>query len=516
MVKLSRTESGIPPANRPYLTILGDLFAMFVENRAMKWVLVVAVSALAGFFLGNLSPFSVRSLSPFVTSTMNPVDQVSFADIVQRVNPSVVSVVSTKIVDLNQVDEDMEPWYPLRPEDESGKRKSLGYGSGFILESRGLIVTNQHVIDDSRQIVVRLSDGSEYPADLIGADSETDLALMKIRPKRRLEAARLGNSDELRVGDWVMAVGNPYNYEHSVTVGVVSAKDRKIDENPFERYIQTDAAINFGNSGGPLFNARGEVVAITTAISTKGRSIGFAIPMNFAKEIVGQLAGNGRVVRGFLGLTPEQITENHAKVLQLASTKGVLVAEVSMQSAAQQAGIQRYDVITEIAGRPIVDKDDFRRKVAQAKPGEEVVLKGIRNGQPVEFQAEIRERPFAPHTEVRPEPEVPTKQPESRMGRAGISVQELTDQHRRMYRAQGSGVIIVEVDPISPAADAGLSVGDVILEINRHPIRSLLEYQKLIAGFRANDALMLLVGNSRSSRSRTRIVTLKLEEARLR
>ena len=488
---------------------------MFVENRAMKWVLVVAVSAVAGFFLGNLSPFSVRSLSPFV-STMNSVDQVSFADIVQRVNPSVVSVVSTKIVDLNQVDEDMEPWYPLRPEDESGKRKSLGYGSGFILESRGLIVTNQHVIDDSRQIVVRLSDGSEYPADLIGADNETDLALMKIRPKRRLEAARLGNSDELRVGDWVMAVGNPYNYEHSVTVGVVSAKDRRIDENPFERYIQTDAAINFGNSGGPLFNARGEVVAITTAISTKGRSIGFAIPMNFAKEIVGQLAGNGRVVRGFLGLTPEQITENHAKVLQLASTKGVLVAEVSMQSAAQQAGIQRYDVITEIAGRSIVDKDDFRRQVAQAKPGEEVVLKGIRNGQPVEFRAEIRERPFASHTEARPEPEVPTGQPGSRMGRAGISVQELTDQHRRMYRAQGSGVIIVEVDPISPAADAGLSVGDVILEINRHPIGSLLEYQKLIAGFRANDALMLLVGNSRSARSRTRIVTLKLEEARLR
>ena len=273
---------------------------MLVENRGIKWLLVVALSALVGFFLGNLSPYSVRRFSTFMPSTVNSVEQVSFADVAQRVNPSVVSVVSTKIVDLNQLHEEMESWYPLRPEDDSGKRKSLGYGSGFILESRGLVVTNQHVIDDSRQIVVRLSDGSEYPADLIGADTETDLALMKIRPKRRLEAARLGNSDELRVGDWVMAVGNPYNYEHSVTVGVVSAKDRKIDENPFERYIQTDAAINFGNSGGPLFNARGEVVAITTAISTKGRSIGFAIPMNFAKEIVSQLAGQGRVVlQGF-------------------------------------------------------------------------------------------------------------------------------------------------------------------------------------------------------------------------
>ena len=488
---------------------------MLVENRGIKWLLVVALSALVGFFLGNLSPFSIRSSSPFEPPRVSSVDQVSFADVAQRVNASVVSVVSTKIVDLNQVHEDMEFWYPLRPEDESGKRKSLGYGSGFILESRGLVVTNQHVIDDSRQIVVRLSDGSEYPADLIGADSETDLALMKIRPKRRLEAARLGNSDELRVGDWVMAVGNPYNYEHSVTVGVVSAKDRKIDENPFERYIQTDAAINFGNSGGPLFNARGEVVAITTAISTKGRNIGFAIPMNFAKEIVGQLAGHGRVVRGFLGLTPDQITEDHAKVLQLASTKGVLVAEVSLRSAAQQAGIQRYDVITEIAGQPVLDKDDFRRKVAQATPGNEVILKGIRNGQPVEFRAQMRERPLAAQTEMRAEPGAPAGQPESRMGRAGISVQELTDQHRRMYRAQGSGVIIVEVDPISPAADAGLSVGDVILEINRHPVGSLLEYQKLIGGFHPNDALMLLVGNSRSPRSRTRIVALKLEEARL-
>jgi serine protease Do len=481
---------------------------MAVENRWIRWLPVVALSALVGFFLGNLSPFSLRSVNPFVHSKVGSVEQVSFADVAQRVNASVVSVVSTKIVDLNQVHDDMEFWYPLRPDDESGKRKSLGYGSGFILESRGLVVTNQHVIDDSRQITVRLSDGSEYPADLIGSDTETDIALMKIRPKHRLEAARLGNSDELRVGDWVMAVGNPYNYEHSVTVGVVSAKDRKIDENPFERYIQTDAAINFGNSGGPLFNARGEVVAITTAISTKGRNIGFAIPVNFAKEIVSQLAGQGRVVRGFLGLTPEQITENHAKVLQLASTKGVLVAEVSSRSAAQQAGIQRYDVITEIAGQPVIDKDDFRRKVAQATPGNEVVLKGIRNGQPVEFRAEIRERPLAGPPEVRPEPEPPAAEPEPRMGRAGISVQELTEQHRRMYRAQGSGVIIVEVDPISPAADAGLSVGDVILEINRHPVRSLLEYQKLITGFRANDALMLLVGNSRS---RTRIVTLKLE-----
>lgn len=480
-------------------------------NRTLKWLLVVAASALGGFLVGNLSQFSVRGLNPYPASTTGSLVPVSFADVAQRVNSSVVSVVSTKIVDLNQVHEDLEFWYPLQP-NEDGRRKSLGFGSGFIFGSQGLVVTNQHVIDDSRNITVRLFDGSEYPADIIGADPETDLALMKIKPKRRLEAARLGNSDQVRVGDWVMAMGNPFNYEHSVTVGVVSAKDRKIDESPFERYIQTDAAINFGNSGGPLFNTRGEVVAITTAISRKGRNIGFAIPINFAQEIVAQLADQGRVVRGFLGLTPQQITENHASVLSLSSTRGVLVADVSPRSAAATAGIRRYDVLTEIAGQPVADSDDFRRKIAATAPGTEVVLRGLRNGNPVEFRAEVRERPMQAQASLRPQDSPGRSSPAPRMARAGIAVQELTDQHKKMYPVEGNGVLIVEVDPISPAADAGLSVGDVILEINRHRVTSLVEYQKLIGGFKANDALMLLVADSRN-RNRTRIVTLKLEEA---
>jgi serine protease Do len=483
-----------------------------LQRRTVKWVVVVAASALIGFVLGNIARLPLRDLNPFSDRGIGPVAWVSFADIAQRVNASVVSVVSTKIVDVNQIHQDMDLWYPLRP-NEDGKRKSLGFGSGFILEGRGLVVTNQHVIDDSRNVTVRLFDGSEYPAEIVGSDPETDLALMQIKPRRRLEQARLGDSDRVRVGDWVMAVGNPFNYEHSVTVGVVSAKDRKIDESPFERYIQTDAAINFGNSGGPLFNARGEVVAITTAISTKGRNIGFAIPINFAREIVSQLGDQGRVVRGFLGLTPEQITETHASLLQLSSMRGVLVAEVSPRSAAERAGIQRYDVIVEIGDQPVLDRDDFRRKIASTLPGTELVLKGIRNGNPVEFHAQVRERPSQTQARLQPSQEDSRRQAPlgSRMARAGISVQELTEQHKKMYPVEGNGVLIVEVDPISPAADAGLTVGDVILEINRHRVTSLIEYQKLIAGFKANDALMLLVANSRN---RTRIVTLRLEEAK--
>ena len=300
----------------------------FSGIRATRWIFVIVVSIILGFFLGSSSQRRIKGFKFLSAPSVDHVTQVSFADVAEKVTPAVVSVVSTKIVDLNDVRDELEFWYPLRPDDNS-KRKSLGFGSGFVVEAGGLIVTNQHVIEDSRNIMVRFYDGSEYPAELLGADPETDLALMKVKPKLRLEKVSLGDSDHLRVGDWVMAVGNPYNYEHSVTVGVVSAKDRKIDENPYESYVQTDAAINFGNSGGPLFNANGEVVAITTAISTRGRNIGFAIPINLARLIVRQLEEHGRVIRGFLGLTPEPIDENIAKVLQLPSIQGVMVSEVS-------------------------------------------------------------------------------------------------------------------------------------------------------------------------------------------
>ncbi len=485
---------------------------MFVIQSRVKWILVAGISGLLGFLSGSLSQFSVRRVNPFDRVNSGRVEQVSFADVAERVNASVVSVVSTKIVDLNQMHEDLEFWNPLKP-DENTKRKSLGFGSGFILEGQGLIVTNQHVIDSSANVTVRLFDGSEYPAETLGTDEDSDLALMKIKPKKRLSTVKLGDSDKLRVGDWVMAVGDPFNYDHSVTVGVVSAKDRKIDDNPFERYIQTDAAINFGNSGGPLFNALGEVVAITTAISTKGRSIGFAIPINFARSIVGQLEEHGRVVRGYLGVTPESITENNAKVLQIGSAEGVVVAEVSPLSAAERAGIQRYDVITRIDGHPIKDKDDFFRKVAQTVPGTEIKISGIRNSQPVEFDLVVRERPPVAHARLVPDssPLHSWLPPETKMARAGISVQELNDHHRKLYGIEGGkGLVIVEVDPISPAADVGLEVGDVVLEINKHPVASLMEYRKLIAGFKVNDAVMFLISRLRSG---SRIVTLKLEGA---
>ncbi|MFN8009120.1 MAG: trypsin-like peptidase domain-containing protein [Terriglobia bacterium] len=480
--------------------------------RVTRWVLVIGVSIVLGFLLGNTSQRRAEAYKFFSGKPVDRLTQVSFADIAEKVTPAVVSVISTKIVDLNEVHDDLEFWYPMRPDDNS-KRKSLGFGSGFVVEAGGLIVTNQHVIEDSRNINVRLYDGSEYPAELLGSDAETDLALMKIKPPKRLEKVSLGNSDQLRVGDWVMAVGNPYNYDHSVTVGVVSAKDRKIDENPYESYVQTDAAINFGNSGGPLFNANGEVVAIATAISTRGRNIGFAIPINLARLIVRQLEEHGRVIRGFLGLTPESIDENIAKVLQLHSTQGIMVSEVSPMSAAERAGIKRYDVITHLGDEPVLDRDSFRRKVAQVPPGTELHMRGIRNDRPIEFMVLVRERPSSVASAIHPvEPETKAQpSAEARAGRAGITVQEVPENRRKLYRIEsGTGVLIVKVDPISPAADAGLNPDDVILEINKHPIASLMDYQKVVSRLRESDAVMLLVARPRTS---TKIITMKLEGA---
>jgi len=473
---------------------------------------VIAAALLLGFWVGSLTDLSVRRVSLFSHSSPNTVGQTSFADVAEQVNQSVVSVVSSKVVDLNQMHENFEFWTPLRPE-ENSRRKSLGFGSGFVVDSRGLILTNEHVIDDSRHVTVRLFDGDEFPAELLGTDQETDLALLKINPKKRLNPVRFGNSDRLRVGDWVMAVGNPYNYDHTVTVGIVSAKGRKIDDNPFENYIQTDAAINFGSSGGPLFNSAGEVVAINTALSTRGRGIGFAIPINLAKEIVDQIEERGKVVRGFLGLRPEPITEDHMKVLHLPSTRGVLVTEVYPETAAEKSGIRRYDVITEISGTPVEDKDDFFRKIAQAKPGTTVKLKGIRDQVPMDFEAVVQERPLLSQAGLNSGNRriEPGSSPEMVLGGLGVSVQELTPDQRQSYKlnADHNGVVIVKVDQLSPAAEAGLETSDLILEINKHPVRSLLEYQKLVSHLKREDVVMLLVSHPKP-KADTYIVTLRL------
>ena len=476
-----------------------------------KLVLLVLGSVLAGFVLGSHKDSFLRRVFPFSESYRGGVHQVSFADIADRVTPSVVSVVSTRITDADQVHEGFEG-LPLRRPEENGKRRSLGYGSGFILDRRGVVVTNGHVIDDSRHIAIRLNSGKEYTARLLGVDPDTDVALLKVNVGEPLVPVQLGDSDQVRVGDWVMAVGNPFNYDHTVTVGVVSAKDRKIDDNPFERYIQTDASINYGSSGGPLFNARGQVIAINSAISTRGRGIGFSIPINLVKGIVEQLKKQGRVVRGYLGLGPDAITEEYAKFLHLPSRQGILVVEVSPDSAAAKSGIRRYDVITKIDGTSIEGKEDFFRRIAGTVPGTRIRLTGLRDQKGIEFDVVVRERQQLKAVPVESrEPEGDgTNGARPPAGYMGISVQELTiEQRKLLHLGENQGrIVIVNVNEFCQAADAGLSPGDIIVEINRCPVRSLSEYQKLIAESQKGKLLVLLVSRPNGN---SRLVTLNFE-----
>ncbi len=481
-----------------------------MESRKLRLTIIVAVSVLGGFFLGSYKEFLFQKIAPISSSSSKNIQPASFAEIADQVTPSVVSVVSTRVIDVNPLREGVEIPPNGRPDSE-GRRRSLGYGSGFIIDGRGIIVTNEHVIDDSRHVVVRLHNGREYLAKLLGSDHETDVALLKINPRDGLLPVRLGDSDQLRVGDWVMAVGNPYNYEHTVTVGVVSAKDRKIDDNPFERYIQTDAAINYGNSGGPLFNGSGEVVAINSAISTRGRGIGFSIPINLVKDVVKQLEQRGRVVRGYLGLGPESITEEYEKLLHLRSRQGVLVAEVAPDSAAARAGIQRYDVITEIDGTSIPGEDFFRRKIAGTSPGTRIHLRGLRNQREITFDVQVGERQSLKVTPLDPRQLETGERPESKSAPGlGIAVQELTVEHRRLLHMEGlrGGVVIVNVREVGLAAEAGLAPGEVILEMNRSPVRSLVQYQQLLAQSQQDGFLVLLVSPPNGS---SRLVTLNLQ-----
>jgi serine protease Do len=306
----------------------------------------------------------------------------AFAEIADRVNPSVVNITCT------------EPGGGSpRSAHDSEPDNRYGFGSGVIIDSHGFILTSNHVVEGAEKIQVKLSDNREFTAKMIGQDRETDLALIQVKPEKPLPAAFLGNSDSCRTGQWVMAIGNPFVYDHTVTVGVISALHRKLGTTIFDNFIQTDAAINFGNSGGPLLNIKGEVIGINTLISSQGTGIGFSIPINTAKEIIPELKSKGHVARGFLGLVPQDITAELRKSLELSSSEGVVVSSVQKGSPADDAGIRRYDVILQLDNHKIRSEDEFRRIVAMGTPGKSITLKVIRGKQTLSLSARLGERP---------------------------------------------------------------------------------------------------------------------------
>ena len=366
------------------------------------------------------------------------------------------------------------------------KAKSLG--SGFVIDTAGYILTNNHVVENADEIMVRLATGKEFKAKVVGRDQKTDIALIEIHGASDLTAVTLGDSDGLRVGQWVVAIGNPFGLENTVTAGIVSAMGRHINQGPYDNFIQTDAAINPGNSGGPLLNTKGEVVGINTAIYSRGGGnigIGFAIPISLAKEIVPQLKEKGHVTRGWLGVMIQKVTPDIAESLGLTESKGALVADVVKDGPAEEAGLKQGDVIVEFDGKAVSDSAELPLLVARTPVGRSVKLKVIRDKKAEAFTVKIAE---LKDEEAQQEGSGTTED-------LGITVQTLTPELAENLQLDRGlkGVVVTQVDPGGPAADAGLRRGDVILEVNRAPVKDVGAYNKAVRAAGKGKSVLFLV-----------------------
>ena len=383
--------------------------------------------------------------------------------------------------------------------------KSRSLGSGFIFDPDGYIITNNHVVEGADKIKVKLLDGREFKATIKGRDPMTDLALIKIESGNHdLPVLPLGDSDAMQVGDWVLAVGNPFGLTHTVTQGIISAKGRVIGAGPYDDFIQTDASINPGNSGGPLVNLKGEVVGINSAIVATGQGIGFAIPSSMAKSIIPQLKEKGSVVRGMLGVQIQMVTPELAKSFGLKEPMGALVAEVNPGSPAAKAGLQRGDVIVDFNGTPIKEMHELPRLVAGIPPGKTASLKVLRNGKEQNFTVTIAE--MKPEMMSR---SMGMEEGESEKSTLGMTMQELTPQlARSLQLKETSGVVVVQVEQGSPAGDAGIRPGDLIEEINGIPIKTMKDYQAQIANQKPGSSIRFLM----KRRGKTMFVVVEVPE----
>src|SRR4030095_1456641 len=373
---------------------------------------------------------------------------------------------------------------PFSGRDSAAAPVQRGVGSGFVTSKKGYILTNNHVVEDANQIKVKLANGKEYDGKVVGRDPKTDLALVKIDGASDLQPVAMGNSDDLKVGSWVVAVGSPFGLEQTVTAGIVSAKGRVIGSGPYDNFIQTDASINPGNSGGPLINTKGEVVGINTAIIASAQGIGFAIPVNMAKEIAPQLQEKGHVTRGWFGVSIQEMTPELAKSFGMKEKKGALVSEVVPGSPAEKAGIEQGDVIMEFDGKAVADSQDLPRMVASTPVGKSVNIKLWRNEKALDRQVRVGE--MEETVEV-------TKTP-AHDKTLGISVQNLTPAMAKRLRLKSeTGVVVTRVEPGSPAANAGIQTGDIIREVNRKAVKNVDDLVQKLEQTKDQNNILLLV-----------------------
>jgi serine protease Do len=507
-----------------------ELFS-WARRRKILATVFVAFTLAVGILIGSVVSGRVSAMktAAFAGTAATPLavpDPVpssnSFASVVNKVEPAVVNIATTQVLERRQAkkrrsqpydqDDPMQDFFDRffdgRQDGPPQAERSLG--SGVIVDKRGYILTNNHVVEQATKIQVQLNgDTTRYSAKVVGVDDDTDLAVIKIDANKDLPIAKLGNSDGVQVGDWVLAIGSPFGLQATVTAGIISAKDRGGIGQQFQRFLQTDAAINPGNSGGPLVDLAGEVIGINTAIITGSRGyegVGFALPSNTAINVYDQIIKQGRVTRGSIGVSfQEEISTNAITLKSLGAPYGVVIEGVQPGSPAEKAGLKGGDVITSVNGRPVKNGNDLVNPIAQAPIGSKVKLTYIRDRSEKETTATVEDRTRVfPNAAGRlgdqPGEAVPTE--------FGLHVEELTPERGHRVGVEGQkGVLVTEVEPASFAEDLGFGRGDVIVDINHEAVNSVSDYRKAVSKLKAGDEVVFKVLRRQDS---DRILTLYL------
>ena len=464
----------------------------------------IAVGAFAVLLLtcavGSTPPEAAQLWKEGGGITFNQPQPPAFIEAAKALKPAVVNISSRRAAPTEERRSFRRRPFPFGGEDpfqeffdrffgeQRRPRHRPSLGTGFIINTNGYIVTNNHVVEEADEITVTLASKEEFDATLIGRDPKTDLALLRVDSPLPLPTVPFGDSEDLEVGEWVLAIGNPFGLGHTVTAGIVSAKGRIIGAGPYDDFIQTDASINPGNSGGPLFNMRGEVVGINTAIMRSGQGIGFAIPINMAKNVLSQLYDKGNVTRGWLGVAIQNISPEMLNAFQLDDANGALVSAIITDAPAEKAGLRQGDVIVGFHGNKVDDSSALPGLVAVVSPGTTVNVEVIRNGQRLTIPVTLGE------LEDDEAARIASLEPSGVAELLGLQVEAIDEDMARELRTNDErGVVVTDVADHSPAAEAGVQPGDIIREVNRQTVDNLDTYEDATAALQENEPVLLLL-----------------------